>query len=261
MFANDLKEFARMSQTAGARADYAQGGGGNTSVKLDGGLMAIKASGYRLRQVTESDGFAVVETATLKDITEQQGYKPLRPSVEAGFHAAMPGKFVLHTHPIYANLALCSKGGTDRLPEIMGGYSYIIVPYVDPGPTLAGIIRQNLKPDTQAVFMINHGLVVTADTADECLKIHSDINMRIARAYSVTAGDFADFAENMNKTLYPDHQVYLKLTETQMETMTAVMFIQFTLMKNGLQAQSMDERSIGFIAGWEVEDYRKSVLS
>ncbi|MCL2084901.1 MAG: class II aldolase/adducin family protein, partial [Oscillospiraceae bacterium] len=102
-----LKEFARMSQTAGSREDYVQGGGGNTSVKLGDGLMAIKASGYRLRQVTETDGFAVVETETLRDVTEERGYRPLRPSVETGVHALL-GAFVLHTHPVYANLALCS---------------------------------------------------------------------------------------------------------------------------------------------------------
>ena len=36
-----LSDFARVSQSTGARADYVQGGGGNTSVKLPGGLMAI----------------------------------------------------------------------------------------------------------------------------------------------------------------------------------------------------------------------------
>ena len=43
-----LSDFARVSQSTGARADYVQGGGGNTSVKLPGGLMAIKASGFCL---------------------------------------------------------------------------------------------------------------------------------------------------------------------------------------------------------------------
>ena len=94
-----LSELARMSQTVGERNDYVQGGGGNTSVKLDNGLMAVKASGIRLAQVTETDGFAVVEVETLKDVTSEQGYKPARPSVEAGFHALL-GKFVLHTHPV-----------------------------------------------------------------------------------------------------------------------------------------------------------------
>ena len=43
--AADLEAFSRMSQCAGARNDYVQGGGGNTSAKLGGGLMGIKASG------------------------------------------------------------------------------------------------------------------------------------------------------------------------------------------------------------------------
>jgi rhamnose utilization protein RhaD (predicted bifunctional aldolase and dehydrogenase) len=47
-----LRDFARVSQKIGARSDYVQGGGGNTSVKLGGGLMAIKASGYRLCDIT-----------------------------------------------------------------------------------------------------------------------------------------------------------------------------------------------------------------
>ena len=42
-----LKDFVRMSQAVGARADYVQGGGGNTSVKFLDGKMAIKASGFK----------------------------------------------------------------------------------------------------------------------------------------------------------------------------------------------------------------------
>ena len=47
-----LEAFAKVSGIAGARADYVQGGGGNTSVKLGGGLMAIKASGFCLSDIT-----------------------------------------------------------------------------------------------------------------------------------------------------------------------------------------------------------------
>ena len=46
-----LGAFADLSNRIGARPDYVQGGGGNTSVKLDGGLMAVKASGFRLSDV------------------------------------------------------------------------------------------------------------------------------------------------------------------------------------------------------------------
>ena len=254
-----LKEFAALSQAAGMRADYVQGGGGNTSVKLGNGLMAIKASGFRLSQVTETDGFAVVEVETLKDVTVQQGYKPLRPSVEAGFHALL-GKFVLHTHPVYANLALCSQNGVGILPEIMDGYGYIVVPYINPGKELSAAIKAQMKPDTQVVFMINHGLVTTAETAGECLRIHDDVNGRIAKAYNVTQDDFEAFSRQISKTLYPDQQVYMELTDTQNEIMAAVMFIQFTLMRNGKTAQAMDGQAMDFIANWESEAYRKSIL-
>lgn len=254
-----LSDLARISQTAGARVDYVQGGGGNTSVKLGNGLMAIKASGYRLNQVTEEDGFAVVEVDTLRDVTEAQGYRPLRPSVEASFHALL-GKFVLHTHPVYANMLLCSEQGLDRLPEIMAGYGYVVVPYINPGAQLADAIRQRLRPDTQVVFMVNHGLVVTAEEAGECLRIHADINDRIAKAYGVSQADFEAFAADIRKTLYPDQQVYLTLTDVQQEILAAVMFIQFTLRRVNERVRAMDDQALDYIKNWESEAYRKSIL-
>ena len=55
-----LADFSRLSKTAGARADYVQGGGGNTSVKLSGGLMAIKASGFCYIINTGSSGLPLL---------------------------------------------------------------------------------------------------------------------------------------------------------------------------------------------------------
>ena len=254
-----LSELARLSQTAGARADYIQGGGGNTSVKLPGGLMAVKASGFRLSQVTETDGFAVVETDTLRDVTAEQGFRPTRPSVEAGFHALL-GRYVLHTHPVYCNLALCSQTGAERLPELMDGYSCLLVPYINPGAELCAAIRERKSPDTQVVFLQNHGVIVTADTADECLRIHSDINDRLAASYGVTPADFEAFSAQLPLPLYPDQQVYLDLTDAQREVLAAVMFIRFTLARNGEAARPMDAQALRFIAGWEGEAYRKSIL-
>ena len=61
-----LADFAQMSQLAGSRSDYVQGGGGNTSVKLDGGLMAIKASGFCLSDISTDKGYAVLNGANIR---------------------------------------------------------------------------------------------------------------------------------------------------------------------------------------------------
>ena len=62
-----LNDFSRISKTAGARADYVQGGGGNTSVKLAGGLMAIKASGFCLSDIEPDKAYAVLDGAGVRD--------------------------------------------------------------------------------------------------------------------------------------------------------------------------------------------------
>ena len=61
-----LADFSRLSQAAGARADYVQGGGGNTSVKLADGLMAIKASGYCLGDIRPDKAYAVMDYEALR---------------------------------------------------------------------------------------------------------------------------------------------------------------------------------------------------
>ncbi len=109
----NLENFRRVSGTVGARADYVQGGGGNTSVRLDGGLMAIKASGYCLKDIDVDKAYAVSDYVSLRDfynntdperesdvektgserakasIQTIEGLAALRPSVEAGFHSLL----------------------------------------------------------------------------------------------------------------------------------------------------------------------------
>ncbi len=253
-----FKEFVHMSRMVGSRIDYTQAGGGNTSVKYGDGLMAVKASGYRLSDITETSGFAVMKTDTLEDVTEQQGFRPLRPSVEASLHAILK-KYVIHSHPVYANLALCSCQGDKAVKAVMEPYCYIEVPYINPGAELCAALKRQLQPGTQAILLQNHGLLVTADTADEALRLHEEINNGFARYYSVGQKDFDAFATMLAKPLYPDQQVYLTLTPAQAEIMAAVMFIHFTLRGRGETPRGMDEAAQSFIEGWESEHYRKTI--
>ncbi len=220
--AGALENFTRVSTAVGARADYVQGGGGNTSAKLEGGLMAIKASGYCLKDIRPDRAYAVLDYEALRrfyngadpadfedvekagsDQAKQntrviEGLPSLRPSVEAGFHAILD-TYVAHSHSVYANLCTCSK----ELPEIAkkalagADYAWGWVPYVDPGARLTFSIRDELKrveAETgrrpAAIFMQNHGLIAHADDPDACVRIHTDVNDRIARAFGLENGCF-----------------------------------------------------------------------
>lgn len=217
-----LAEYIRMSKTAGSRNDYVQGGGGNTSVKLDARLMAIKASGFRLDQITSSNAYAVLDfselrnfytrtdPSTLSDVEaagsvcakvatlEIEGLPQLRPSVEAGFHSLLD-MFVLHTHPVYANLAACSEEGVAIAADVLSDLSesHVFVPYINPGAELTfaiGHARAVTKVKTgrlpAILFMQNHGLIITAENAGQCLKLHDEVNRRIAGAYGVSEADW-----------------------------------------------------------------------
>ena len=267
--ASRLKDFARMSQSVGARADYVQGGGGNTSVKLEGGLMAIKASGYCLKDIRPDKAYAVLDYASLrafyndndpaafedvektgsakaKEYTKAiEGLDPLRPSVEAGFHSLLD-TFVAHSHSVYANMAACSKECLAIVGEALkdADYTWGFVPYTDPGARLTFSIRDELarvEKETgrrpAVIFMENHGLIAHHDDPDECLRIHTDVNARIAAAFGVAADSFppvsvkeiegglveavapylseqilsGDFSEKffLESPLYPDQLVFL----------------------------------------------------
>ena len=217
-----LADFSRMSCAVGSKADYVQGGGGNTSVKLDGGLMSIKASGFHLCDVQPDGGYAVLNGGSLRAFYEGTdlddfedveaagaqkareltlavpGLPPLRPSVEAGFHSLL-SLYVTHSHSVYGNLAACCAEAERVFKEALSGapYASALVPYVNPGAKLTYTIRDTLnkvKKETGKIpailLMRNHGLIAHADTADECLSLHEDANQRFKKYFGIREGDF-----------------------------------------------------------------------
>lgn len=335
-----LDDYSRLSREAGARRDYVQGGGGNTSVKLDDRLMAVKASGFCLGDVMPDQAYAVMDYAALrafyydheasdfadaekagsdlaKDATRTvEGLPALRPSVEAGFHSLL-GTFVIHSHSVYTNFACCSVEMNDILASALQGvdFSWGVVPYIDPGAQLSFAIRDEIKRVEQAtgktpsvLFMQNHGLIVHEETAEKCLKLHELVNERFAAYFGVAADSFRtmdleqyiekrlsereyDGAFFLETPLYPDQMVFFIGTldfgvgepagntillnlangtirsasgETQTrvvtETLAAVLFIQEQIEKKGFTLSTMGEKAKQFIANWESEKYRKSLL-
>ena len=238
-----LSDFARVSQAAGARADYVQGGGGNTSVKLPGGLMAIKASGFCLSDIRPDKAYAVLDGADLRnfylttepseladvekegsarakaDIRHIDGLADLRPSVEAGFHSILK-TFVVHTHSVYANLAACSTACRPIAAQAFAGaaYTWGWVPYTDPGANLTFAIRDELRRVEEktgkvpsVILMQNHGIIVHDDDAERCLAIHADANERLAQQFGIHGDSFpAISVRQTGEELYEADTPYLR---------------------------------------------------
>lgn len=219
-----LSEFTRISQVTGARCDYVQGGGGNTSAKLQNGLMAIKASGYRLKDITPRAAYAVLSYDALRAFygahepgdfedaekagaaeakaatREIEGLPALRPSVEAGFHSILD-TYVAHSHSVYANLVACAMDARALLRQALepADYGFGLVPYVDPGARLTFSIRDELARvrretgKTPAVILMeNHGLIVHGDDPDEVLRIQADANERFAALFGLKGDSFPE---------------------------------------------------------------------
>lgn len=217
MFEQGLKELELISKEVGNRIDYVQGGGGNTSVKLDNEYMAVKASGFKLNQITPTQGYVVVDYANIKNYYEnvdlnldidyekesveiakknilEIGALPvLRPSVEAGFHSFMK-KYVIHTHPVYVNILCCSMSGREMVEEIFEGKDYecLWIPYINPGFCLTLKIKEAIGKCIkeagrypEVIFMENHGLVVTADSYERALYLHEEVNNLILQHFEL----------------------------------------------------------------------------
>lgn len=240
-YTDHLQAFSRFSRQLGARPDYVQGGGGNTSVKLDDRLMAIKASGYCLEDIRIDKAYAVTDYAALRRFYAQNepgqyvdveaagaavskaaqqvidGLDALRPSVEAGFHSLLD-TYVGHTHSVYANLAACCKEADQILSGALAGadYTSALVPYINPGAGLTFAIRDVMRQalaDTgrqpSVLLLQNHGVIVHDDSERRCLQIHEDINSRLSNAFGLEHGAFptpkikeADDGSFMSDTLW-----------------------------------------------------------
>ena len=219
-----LSAFRDMSHAVGSRVDYVQGGGGNTSVKLPDGSMAIKASGFCLSDIENDAAYSVlnykdivsfylehepqdfpdVEAAGAAQVKSSimtiDALSQLRPSVEAGIHDLLPA-YVIHSHSVYANLAACAKEGLDIVKEAFKNAPYTVgfVPYTDPGARLSVIIRDEIRRVTletgkapSVIIMQNHGIIAAADTAGAAQLIHADANGRHAAAFGISDGSFVD---------------------------------------------------------------------
>ena len=278
-----MEAFIQLSHIGGSRADYVQGGGGNTSVKLNNGQMAIKASGFCLKDIEKNTGFAVLDGKALRkfylenepenfedceaagaqctkdNIQVMEGVPQLRPSVEAGFHSILK-TYVLHTHSVFANLAACAVGGREIAEKALRDtpYSWGWVDYQDPGARLAFAIRDELdrvEKETgrvpSVIIMQNHGIIVHDDDAVSCLAIHADANVRLAAFFGLSENAFPpvsiqELAGGVYRATTPYLQEKLKnCAYTQDQLLYAPLYPDQMVFLVGTYFQDQDEIEAG----------------
>ena len=230
-----IDELIEISHYAAKDIAYIQGGGGNTSVKITDTQMAVKASGCKLSDMAELEGYVVVDYKKIRDhfnaadcdaedfeatssqalqasMIEVEGLKILRPSVEAGFHSLLK-KHVIHTHSVYANILCCCKEGKDIASKLFANHSYLWLPYVNPGAVLTSVVAkaiQNHGSVPEIIFMENHGLIVTADGSKEAIALHEMVNNAIRVELGLT-GDFPEVSVRaIDNTRVASDSAYVK---------------------------------------------------
>lgn len=208
-----MQDFIRISKYAGMRNDLAQAGGGNTSVKLDDQIMLVKSSGFQLADVGEETGYSKVDYRLIVDyfeknikpdgqsvstekptadvFSEEDGKRLLqeaqiaggRASIETFLHA-VTGKYTLHSHPTLVNILTARRDGEEILQQLFP--EAIFVPYRKPGAALAEAYYkqycgQQVKGTNETVvFLANHGLVVSGDSADQVIGQTEEVLQKIA---------------------------------------------------------------------------------
>ena len=201
-----LEEVVALSHQFGKDPEFARGGGGNSSVKADG-VLYIKASGTSLAALT-AGSLIPLDLARLLPLLDADASTDVapgseevmraaaaarldnvdrrRPSVELLFHALLPERFVLHTHPTTVNTVTCSTAGAALTARLFGDRA-LWIPYTDPGLPLARVIRasrvareaETARPAPPVLLLQNHGLVIAADTTREIVELSAWVMGRI----------------------------------------------------------------------------------
>ncbi|MEN9880950.1 MAG: hypothetical protein RLZZ308_133 [Candidatus Parcubacteria bacterium] len=204
--------FSYIVEKIGNNQAYFPGTGGNVSFKI-GDVMFIKASGKRVLNMNEDDGvislshkpvtqffFETPKSEEGESISNDLIRKLVhegqlgRPSIETGFHTLL-GSVVIHSHSAYVALFACTLQFQNVVETIFFGtpYKYICLPYAKPGyhltHTLLDAVR-NISGKPRVFFMQNHGLIVSAQTEEDAVLLHEEVNQKIRDYFSLSVNDY-----------------------------------------------------------------------
>lgn len=187
---------------------YVCAGGGNTSCK-DAHTLWVKPSGTTLAALKPGDFIAMdrhklselygieppPDSAAREALVKEKMKQAVlpgtsgRPSVEAPLHNTLEARFVVHTHPSLVNGMTCSKNGAAVCRRLFPQALWL--DYIDPGYTLCMQVRQEIQAYRKAygrepalIFLKNHGLFVSADTAETINALYAEVMGRLEAEYA-----------------------------------------------------------------------------
>lgn len=226
-YTSKLNEFVRCCKEVGKDVEFVQGKGGNISSKFEDSTMIIKASGSLLKEVYHSNGFAMIdyeiisnryalsekmteaEMCELIDESTHTGYK--NPSMETAFHAILDGD-VIHTHPLYLMVILCSKECENLLFHLMLGelIDAVLIDYCTPGNELAEEIINKKIDQAQVYFLKNHGLIVCNTDLQKGLMITERLNNKAKELLNLPDYEEKTRFKDFKSYLFPDDVLFSK---------------------------------------------------
>ena len=238
------KEISIFCSDIGRNNLLVQGAGGNVSWK-NKDILNVKASGTWLSDAFDQDIFVSVDLKKIKKALleghfnfklEALNQDLKKPSIETILHALMPHALVVHLHmvEILAHTLKKNFNFYEFLHDF--NFSYKVINYIQPGPSLAKAIFLSLQeqqyPDI--LFLKNHGVVIGGSDINDIKKkitalenqfktTINDISNKLPNHSEASEYNLIDDIESQqivfnehllsrlksSWALYPDHIVFL----------------------------------------------------
>ena len=258
--------FIDVCQELSKDSNLVQSRGGNVSYKINDKLI-ITSSGSKMEDITTFSGHCVCNVHLLPsyfdndDVYRNKLFKSKlfesdeRPSMESGLHINLE-KDIVHTHPIYLNIILCSKEAEAIIEELFGNLDYEFVLYSTPGVDLSNTIASYRQ--CEIYFLENHGLVVCSDDLVDAYSMSKYINEESRKWLEKNRRDFLwqILPETMScsEFLFPDA---VALSE---DNTTTNGYIYKGLVDIGLTPKFLNDEEVKKIKNMESEKYRSSLV-
>jgi ribulose-5-phosphate 4-epimerase/fuculose-1-phosphate aldolase len=248
-------EFLLINKFVAQRVPFwTQGAGSNISVKLSKRQMLIKASGFRLDQVTQTVGWLEIDYFLLKEnlakieISEagEAEYSKIvnaakskttdsaRPSMESGFHALLEAPIVAHFHSLAAILmfhyfqnekVLLQNWLEQQDKKWHWHFQEIIAPGLALSKALDG-------QKSNVIILQNHGVILQLNSLTE-LKEWADLELEFCRYFKLDCllrclsdQNFSfddllhEFSTGPFKIYFPDMVIYLAKVESSLNLLS-----------------------------------------